>query len=931
MRRFALLLLILKVATLQAQHPVTSPKDHFGHEIGADYVLPNYRQLTEYWQKLDTQSDRMIVNEIGRTTEGRTQLMAIITSPANHKRLEDYQDIARRLALADGLTEDQARALANEGKAVVWIDGGLHATEVLGAQQLMETVYQLVSRSDAETMRILDDVVILAVHANPDGHDLVADWYMRIPDPVKRSTTGVPRLYQKYAGHDNNRDSYLNALPETQNMSRIQFREWFPQIVYNHHQSGPSGSVLFAPPFRDPFNYNLDPLIPAQIDAVGAAMHSRFIAENKPGAVTRRATSYSNWWNGGIRTTTGFHNMIGLLTETIGNPTPIAIPFVARLQLPSTDVFMPIEPQKEWHFRQSIDYSVTANYAVLDYASRHREQLLYGIYRMGRNSIERGKRDTWTVGAWELERARKAITADSIAMAADSTRRDSTSLTPRQRYDRSIKYFELLRDPARRAARGYILPADQPDFGTATKFVNGLLMSGISVLQAQASFRINSISYPAGSYVVKTAQAFRPHVLDMFEPQQHPDDFQYPGGPPIAPYDNAGYTLAYQMGVRFDRVLDAFDGPFVRIEGVAKVPAGRVVTARKPAGYVFSHAMNDAFTATSRLLAAGYAVSWLREPFKIKQRTYPSGTLFVKSKQGIEHELGRIAAETGVSFDAVSTIKGAAFQLKQPRIALWEPYGGASTSGWIRYVFDQFAIPYDVIYPPAVDAGRLRALYDVIILPDRAIPRAADGDRDNEQANSALDTLEYVPAEWRARMGRYSKEKTAPRLKEFVEQGGTLITIGSATVIARDFGVAVDDALVTVDSAGKTRPLRRNEFYIPGSVLDVKLDTSQPLAAGMSEKTMVLFSQSPAFRLKPGSAPAGMRPIAWYEREPLRSGWAWGQSYLDGALAALEADVGEGKLIMFGPEITFRAQPHGTFKFLFNAIFYGSATPGRLP
>src|SRR5690606_32225884 len=198
-----------------------------------------------------------------------------------------YRDIARRLALAEGLTDAEAQRLAREGRAIVWIDGGLHATEVLGAQQLMETVYQLVSRTDEETLRILDDVIILAVHANPDGMELVSDWYMREADPQDRSTRGLPRLYQKYVGHDNNRDFYASTQSETENMNRVMYTEWYPQIVYNHHQTGPAGTVMFAPPFRDPFNHNYDPLIMASIDMVGSAMHDRFLREGKPGVTMR--------------------------------------------------------------------------------------------------------------------------------------------------------------------------------------------------------------------------------------------------------------------------------------------------------------------------------------------------------------------------------------------------------------------------------------------------------------------------------------------------------------------------------------------------------------------------------------------------------------------------------------------------------------------
>ncbi|HEY0037013.1 MAG TPA: M14 metallopeptidase family protein, partial [Longimicrobium sp.] len=396
-------------AGLPAQARLTTPQQQFGHEIGADYRLPNYRALVDWWQKLAAESDRMELVDIGRTAEGRTQYMAIVSSPANLRDRERYRQTAATLARAR-VDSAQAVRLSREGKAVVWIDGGLHANEVLGAQQLMETLWQLVSRSDPETLRILDDVIVLFVHANPDGMDLVSNWYTRTPDLQRRSLAALPRLYQKYIGHDNNRDFYASTQPETENMNRVMYTEWYPQIVYNHHQTGPSGTVMFAPPFRDPFNYAFDPLIPTGIDLVGAAMHTRFEAEDKPGVTMRRGANYSTWWNGGLRTTAYFHNMIGLLTETIGSPTPIDIPFIADRQLPRGDLPFPIEPQR-WHFRRSIDYSVTANYAVLDLASRYREQFLYRIWRMGMNSIRRGSQDHWTRYPRRLDEVRDSIAA----------------------------------------------------------------------------------------------------------------------------------------------------------------------------------------------------------------------------------------------------------------------------------------------------------------------------------------------------------------------------------------------------------------------------------------------------------------------------------------------------------------------------------------
>jgi hypothetical protein len=356
---FTGLVVLAVIHPASPQDRPTSPQEQFGFEVGADYRLINYSQLLAYWKKLDTESDRLALETIGTTAEGRTMVMAVVTSPANHNELARFRDISRRLTLAQGLTEDQARALAAEGKPVVLIDGGLHATEVLGSQQLIELVWQMVSGNDAETRRILDNVILLAVPSNPDGLELVADWYMRQKDPAKRTTRGLPRLYQKYIGHDNNRDYYMVTQPETEAVSKVMYAEWFPQIVYNHHQTGPAGTVLFCSPFRDPFNYFFDPLVPTGVDLVGAAIHSRFVAEGKPGATMRSGAPYSTWWSGGLRSTAYFHNMIGILTETIGNPTPIDIPFLPDKQLPRNDLPYPIAPQK-WHFRQSIDYSIAA-------------------------------------------------------------------------------------------------------------------------------------------------------------------------------------------------------------------------------------------------------------------------------------------------------------------------------------------------------------------------------------------------------------------------------------------------------------------------------------------------------------------------------------------------------------------------------------------
>ncbi len=884
--RAVLLLALLVIlastqASTQGTSRITTPKQQFGANIGDDYFLANYTQLEDYWKALDRESDRMALVDIGRTAEGRTQWMAVISAPENMRKLDRFKDIARRLALAEDLTDAEARALASEGRAVVWIDGGLHADEVLGAQQLIESVYQLVSRNDEETQRFLRDVIVLAVDANPDGHELAANWYMRQRTPSARTLSGLPRLYQKYAGHDNNRDFYMSTQVETRNINRILFEDWFPQIVYDHHQTGPPGTVMFAPPFRAPFNYVFDPLVPLTVDLLGAAMQTRFAAEGKPGVTMRSGSNYSTWWNGGLRTTVYFHNQIGLLTETIGGPTPSRIPFVASAQLPTADLPYPIAPQ-EWHFRQSIDYSVTANRAVLDAAARNREMLLFNIYRMGRNSIERGRRDTWTPSPHRQNPAG---------------------------------------DPASRDPRGYIIPADQPDFPTATKFIEALMRTGVQIQRATASFTVGGARYPAGSFVVSAAQAFRPHVLDMFEPQDHPDDIPYPGAAPIPPYDNAGWTLAFQMGVQFTRVLDAFDGPFEPVRRLPAPPASEVSNADGAVGYLLSHRQNDAFIAVNRLLAAGESVYWIEQSDQLSRA---QRAMYVPATASALRVLRRAASELGVTVTAVrSRPTGAAVKLQPLRVGLWDQYGGSVDSGWIRFVLDQFEYPYQIVYAQALDAGNLASRFDVLIFPDGAIPGRDSSPRYSDDAPPAA----LLPPEYRERTGVVSVGRTVPQLKAFVDAGGTLLSLGSSTEIAQHLGLPISNAMVERREDGREVPLGPERYFVPGSILRVAVDREAPLAYGLDSVADVFFNNSAVFRLGPTALAQGVRPVAWFaDGMPLRSGWAWGQSHLAGGVVVVDASVGRGRVVLYGPAMTFRGQAHGTFKFLFNGMHLARAT-----
>ncbi|SDP49308.1 Zinc carboxypeptidase [Mucilaginibacter sp. OK268] len=911
---------MLFFASVSQAQTVPSPKEHFGFTIGDDYQLANYTQTEAYFKKL-ANSDRARLVDIGMTEEGRHQYMLIVSSPENLKKLDHYKDISKKLAHADALTDEQAKSLAAEGKSVIWIDGGLHATEVVGAHQLIETMWQLVSRNDEETLNILKNDIILLAHANPDGQELVSNWYMGEKDPKKRNMN-VPRLWQKYVGHDNNRDFYMMNMKESQNISRQLFVEWIPQIMYNHHQRGPAGSVLAGPPYRDPFNYVFDPLIVTSIDAVGAAMNNRLNVEGKPGYTQRAGSQFSTWWNGGLRTTPYFHNMVGLLTEIIGNPTPETVALVPDRLIPNGATPNPVIPQK-WHFRQSIDYSVSLNYAVLDYAARYRSELLYNIYRMGKNSIERGSGDHWTFYPKYIDSIKAAYKKEKKPVKKDSSNTNqSGEFAFGREGDIPAKYYDqVLKDPKNRDARGYIIPADQTDFPTTVKFINALLLSGIQVQKATSEFTVAGKNYPTGSYIVKTDQAFRPHVIDMFEPQDHPNDFQYEGGPPIKPYDAAGWTLAFQMGVKFDRMVEGFDGPFQKVPyGDLQSPPALNLTTTAKAGYLISPSINNGFIAVNDLLKAGVKVYRLPNGISDKPEDGP-GTFYVPASIQSKTVLAKETSALGLQVSGVEKAPKGAVKISPVRIALWNTYGGSIPSGWVRWLMEQYHFDYKIIYPQEIDAGDLRKKYDVLIFVTGAIPPIGKAER--SEYPDRQPKPDSVAAEFRPWLGKITADKSVPQLKKFMESGGTVVTIGTSTNLAYHLGLPVHNALVEKGANGKERPISALKYYIPGSLLHTRFETTEPANYGMPAENDVDFDRSPVFKLDSGAVEKGVKRLAWFDTDkPLHSGWAWGQAYLKDGIAAFVAPVGAGKLYAFGPEITFRGQSQSTFRLLFNQLYY---------
>jgi hypothetical protein len=348
------------------------------------------------------------------------------------------------------------------------------------------------------------------------------------------------------------------------------------------------------------------------------------------------------------------------------------------------------------------------------------------------------------------------------------------------------------------------------------------------------------------------------------------------------------------------------------------------VATAAPAGYVTSNRVNNSFIALNRLLKANEEVLRLASPLTVNGKTYPAGALYVRAKASTSSALAPIAAQLGVNFDAATSPPPSdAVKLRAPRVGLWDQFGGSMTAGWTRWILEQFEFPFDRVFPPALDAGNLDQKYDVLVFVDGAIPGA--GGRRGGGGPTADATIPNLPAEYRDQVGRITVDRTLPKIREFIEKGGTVIAIGgSATNLASFLKLPIESQLVENGA-----PLPRTKFYVPGSVLSSHVDVNNPVANGMAEHTDVFFDDSPVFKLGPDAAAQGVKTIAWYDsKTPLRSGWAWGQAYLENGVVAAEAKVGTGRVLLFGPEILQRAQPHGTFKFLFNGIYYSVMNRG---
>lgn len=877
-RKVIIVLTLVCAPLLSGAGRIPTPETVFGFPPGADDRLATYDQAIAYFRKLAVASGYVRLLEAGRTTQGRTIYYALVSHPGNLARIDRYREIAQRLAHPDSLSDDQARALARQGKAFVHIDGGCHATEVAGPQMIPKLAYDLVSRADdARIKMILENVVaMLWPTMNPDGQQMVGEWHAQNLGTAYEQSS-LPRLYQEYVGHDNNRDGYMLNMIESRVMEHF-WRRWEPHIIYVHHQTAPFPARIWLPPFSDPVGLEAPAVVAREVNMIGMAIAKGLDEHGQVGA-THMGTSYDAWYPGYVDYAPVFKNIPAFWTETAGN--------MARARQYTIEDFpqnfrdlRPLSlysspwPPGWWRLGDAVVYNETASLAVLEYAARYRESLLYNRYQAGRDQIARG---------------------------------------------RKVPPY------------AYVISQEQRDPVAPVELLRRLAFAGVRILQLTEPFTLGGTACPAGTWVIPTDQEFGALVRELLDIQKYPDLRQYPGGPPMRPYDAAGWTLPLQMGIRwqalsvplpdearsrmkllgpppdpkskplpYDSVPSADAAPFDSVPGIgfdshpaaaAILPPPGSVSGSGPA-LALDPAQNNSFRALNLAWGTGAAVGFLPASAGAGAQYVISGLPETKQSE-IVRSLALVAERTAAT----------GRPLKRPRIGLYEPWGGDMDTGWTRWLLERYGFEFAVLRQEDFHA-RLADKVDVLILADDArIPvEGAAGGRGGGAARAVRPEYAYTLT-----------QDDLKGFEAFIRAGGTLVCFNNAARFAiQQFRLPVKNAV---------EGLKPEEFFLRGSIVEVVVDPSHPVMAGMPDKAAVFVDGSPVFETLEGFRGSVM---ARYPEtgSPLLSGYLIGEKFLHGKAAALDAEFGAGHVVLIGFRPQWRCQPFGTFRVVFNAALY---------
>ena len=853
-----LLFILLTSVVISFAQSIKSPEEFLGYKVGADYKIADYETISKYFQHLAQNSDKIKVEGIGSTSLGKEMFMSIISSSENLKNLEKYKDIIHKLSDPRMISDGEAKQLSHEGKVVVLVTCNIHSNEIAASQMSMEFAYKLVTQTASEkSIKALNDVIfILMPSINPDGTTMVVDWYNKYLN-TEFDGAPMPYLYHVYAGHDDNRDWFMFNLKESKNVAKIAFKEWLPQIWLDEHQMGNTSARMFVVPYQDPLNPNVNPMIWRWQSILGGMSELALESNGKTGVINR--AMFDAFWQGATENSL-WHNQIGMLTEmascNVASPVFIDSSEVkVNPEITTYDVRSNYSnPWRGgwWRLRDIVDYELIATYDLLESASLFKSELLFNYYKMCKDAVESGRKGN---------------------------------------------------------PFAYVIPRDQLDSYSTYKMIEALQTGGVEVYWTDKEFQVGNRIFPANSYIIYTAQSNGRYIKDLFDEQRYPDLRKNRSEKPIPPYDVAGWTIPYLMGVNFSIVNQPFNIES-KLLNDANYRAGSIASENSNFYAVQTGSIANAILI-NRLHKEKIPVMWNLSKLKLGETQFDEGSIFIPAGADYERILKKLADELHLQIKSVDLKdKSSLKEIKKMRIGLYKPFTANMDEGWTRLLLENFQFDFTSIVNKDFKNKKLKDQFDVIILPDINGDLIKTGKLSGENARFSRPK----PPEFEGGIEKEGVEN----LKTFVEKdGGYLLTLGQSCNFAiEDLGLRITNVL---------KSIKPEEFYCPGSLLRINVDNTNPIGFGMNQETIGYLSDNIAFAT---SIPFGNYDRTVIARYPtsglLKSGFLLGEDFLFKRAAVIDVKQKTGHVILYGFKVQNRHQTFGTFKLLFNAIYAAS-------
>jgi len=860
--------------TYSQDQQLTKPETWFGFQPGSDRELFDYEQLISYLEKLDAESSRIEMRQIGESPQGKPIYIAFISSVRNIQNLDQLREINENLAINPDLSDDEVDQMVADGKVFFLATLSMHSSEVGPSQSAPLIAYDLVSTNDPDKEKWLDDVVYMMNPChNPDGMDMIVKHYRKYKD-TKYEDSRMPGIYHEYVGHDNNRDFITLTQSDTKAISDLTSKTWFPQVMVEKHQMGGSGVRYFVPPNHDPIAENVDAGIWNWNGIFGTNMIKDLTKEGCSGVA--QSYIFDNYWPGSTETCL-WKNVMAFLTEAAScnyakpvyiEPSELNAWGKGLSEYKKSSNFPDPWPGGWWRLSDIVKYEIVSTNSIINSCSMNREEILKFRNDLCKKEVEKGKTE---------------------------------------------------------APFYYIMPVDQDDQGELVDLAELLQEHGVQVYTLTEDALIENTNYDAGSLVVPLAQPFRPFIKEVMEVQEYPVRHYTPDGDIIKPYDIATWSLPLHKGVACDEIdtrsmdFEQHLREWIPDENIQlNMPETKLT--------ILDVNCNESYEIAFAALVYGVEVSRLKNDISVDHGIINAGSFVLPpvNKQKVKDAISELLKlyNCNVTFlDKSDTLKLKPVSL--PKIGLVETWFHDMDAGWTRYLFDDYGIPYTVLHPEDFKKADLSKDFDVLVFPSENKDILLKG---KYKRSGGTYTPSSYPPEFTKGMGEDGLEN----ILKFIEKGGKVIAWGESTELflgpqkikwsednTEEFVLPVNNV------AG---PLKSKGLYCPGSLVNIQLKEDHPLTLGMEKDIGVFYRGNPVFSTREPYFDMDRRVIATFpEKDVLASGYIEKGELLGLKTAMVWVKKGKGQLVLFAFLPQFRASTPVSYKLLFNALLLPQA------